>query len=209
VRLARALLFPTGPRLFVASDLRLILILVLVSVVFTVLLYPATLGHVNSLFFLLLARESEFGRLPLIHFWIEYPPVYPWLTVAIHQVATLIPPFHRAGLFLAILPIVNSIFETLNLVLVYLVGARPFGASVSARAPGGDRIAWILALRSGSSRGTGEAPIPLHHSGSCGSMLVDATSCELGGDRLLIFRRSVRVSYPSRRPRAHREMTPP
>src|SRR5439155_3145461 len=94
-----------GPPLARWSPLRLILILVLVRVVLVVLLYPATLGHVDSLFFLLLARESEFGRLPLVHFWIEYPPVYPWLTVAIYQVATLISPFHRAGLFLAILPI--------------------------------------------------------------------------------------------------------
>ena len=38
-----------------------------------------------------LAGLSAQGYFPGIHFWVEYPPLFPWLAVAAYQLSLLIP----------------------------------------------------------------------------------------------------------------------
>ncbi|MGN6755910.1 MAG: hypothetical protein ACTHMJ_05905 [Thermomicrobiales bacterium] len=43
-------------------------------------------------FYQSLGRLSNLGFYPYIHYWLEYPPVFPWLAVAVYRITTLFPP---------------------------------------------------------------------------------------------------------------------
>ena len=68
------------------------------------------------------ARVTDFGLYPYIDYWLEYPPLFPWLTVLVYRLSLLFPPWVEPRLWfntllgLALLP-----FEIGNVVLVYLV----------------------------------------------------------------------------------------
>jgi len=68
------------------------------------------------------ARVTDWGLYPYIDYWLEYPPLFPWLTVMVYRLSILFPPWVEPRLWfntflgLALLP-----FEIGNVVLVYLV----------------------------------------------------------------------------------------
>ncbi len=84
---------------------------------------------------------SDQGAYPFIHYWMEYPPIFPWLAVVVYRLSLLLPPWNDArlwfqlGMGLALLP-----FEIGNLVLVYRL------AHLWQDAAGALRSSWFYAL---------------------------------------------------------------
>jgi len=74
------------------------------------------------------------GRLPYIHYWVEYPPLFPFLSVALY----LLTPHYEA--YAAGLALIQLAFEVGSLALVYRVG-RYVLSEVEA-----GRLAWVYAL---------------------------------------------------------------
>ena len=85
-----------------------------------------------------MAQLSDQGYLPYIHYWAEYPPLLPWLAVAIHRVSLLLPQWVHPMLWFQLgLSAVTIAAETGTLLLVRRIGARLWGI------PAGDRCAWL------------------------------------------------------------------
>lgn len=78
------------------------------------------------------AQLTNEGFYPFIHFWMEYPPIFPWLNVLLYRLSLLLPPafdprlWHHLLLGLTLLP-----FDLGILVLLHrigsAVGGRAFG----------------------------------------------------------------------------------
>jgi len=62
-----------------------------------------------------LAAYSDRGLLPFIHYWSEYPPVFPFLSVGIYRLAHLFGESYHAYVYL--LGLVMLAFNAGNLVL--------------------------------------------------------------------------------------------
>jgi hypothetical protein len=78
-----------------------------------------------------IAAISDYGLYPFLHYWLEWPPLVPWLAVAAYKLSLFFPPWtdHRLW-FTLILGSVFVLFETGNLVLIYRIarllnGRRP------------------------------------------------------------------------------------
>ena len=82
-----------------------------------------------------LARLSEQGYYTYLHFWYEFPPLFPYLSLGIYIIASSFSSgFHAYATLLAI---VLLIFEVSNFILVYLSGCEVLGRERS------QRVAWI------------------------------------------------------------------
>jgi Gpi18-like mannosyltransferase len=70
------------------------------------------------------AKLSDEGLYPSIHFWLEYPPFFPWLTVGLYRLSLLIPPWIEDPRlwFYALLSITLAVFEVGNFALIYAIG---------------------------------------------------------------------------------------
>lgn len=78
--------------------------------------------------FLGVARLSDYGLYPFIDFWLEYPPLFPWLFTALYRLSLAIPPWwHEQLWFSALLSLALLPFEIGNLVLVYLIALELYG----------------------------------------------------------------------------------
>ncbi len=85
------------------------------------------IGDANDYnFYYEFARYSQYGWYPYLHFWMEYPPLFPWLAVGVFRVSLLLPtwqsdPFiwFRLLLGLTLLP-----FDLGNLALIYALARR-------------------------------------------------------------------------------------
>jgi len=82
-----------------------------------------------------MARVSDYGLYPYIHYWLEYPPLFPWLFVAVYRLSLMIPVWWWADqlwfnvlLGLAILP-----FEIGNLLMVYLLTSELYDRATALR----------------------------------------------------------------------------
>jgi len=85
-----------------------------------------------------LAGLSDHGAYPFLSFWVEYPPVFPWLAVAAYRLALLVPGYPPVDVWFRIfLGCCLLAFEVGNLVLVYRIGWRLYGPE------GALRCAWI------------------------------------------------------------------
>lgn len=73
--------------------------------------------------FLWQGRASLSGAYPFVHYWVEYPPMFPWLALAAYRVSLWLPPWGDVwfGTFLrwSIVP-----FELGAVLLVYAIGRR-------------------------------------------------------------------------------------
>ncbi len=67
--------------------LALFLISRLIALVFRIPLLVGGTKYYDYLHFLSLARLSDSGLFPYIHYWLEYPPVFPWLSVLVYRAA--------------------------------------------------------------------------------------------------------------------------
>ena len=56
-----------------------------------------------------------------MHYWLEYPPLFPWLTVGLYRLSLLIPPWTEDPrlAFYALLSLTVLVFEVGNFVLLY------------------------------------------------------------------------------------------
>jgi hypothetical protein len=75
--------------------------------------------------FLGIAAISDYGLYPFLHYWLEWPPLVPWLAVGAYQLSLLFPPWTDQRLwFTLILGSVFLLFETGNFVLLYRIARR-------------------------------------------------------------------------------------
>ena len=89
-------------------------------------------------YYLKLGELSRQGIYPFLDFWMEYPPVFPWLAVVAYQLALLVPGHPPLDTwFRIILGCCLLAFEVGNLSVVYRIGRRLYGPS------GALRCAWI------------------------------------------------------------------
>jgi len=78
--------------------------------------------------FLGIAAMSDYGLYPFLHYWLEWPPLVPWLAVGAYKLSLLCPPWTDARLwFTLILGGVFLLFETGNFVLLYRIARRVYG----------------------------------------------------------------------------------
>ena len=72
-----------------------------------------------------IAALSDYGLYPFLHYWLEWPPLVPWLAVGAYQLSLLFPPWTDNRLwFILILGTVFVLFETGNFVLLYRIAGR-------------------------------------------------------------------------------------
>ncbi len=81
------------------------------------------------------ARLSDQGLYPAIHYWLEYPPLFPWLFVGLYRLSLLVPPWLEDPRlwFNALLGLTLLIFEAGNLVILYAIGRRAAGRETALR----------------------------------------------------------------------------
>jgi hypothetical protein len=88
-----------------------------------------------------IAALSDYGLYPFLHFWLEWPPLVPWLAVGAYKLSLLFPPWTDPRLwFILILGTVFVLFETGNFVLLYRIAGRvktglPDGTLAGAGSP--------------------------------------------------------------------------
>jgi hypothetical protein len=80
------------------------------------------------------AKWVDDGLLPYIHYWVEYPPLFPFLSVALY----LLTPHYVA--YAAGLALIQLAFEAGSLVLVYRLARQLLGETQA------ERTAWVYAL---------------------------------------------------------------
>ena len=84
---------------------------------------------------------SDRGLYPFLHYWIEYPPLYPWLAVLAYRVSLLIPPWVDPELwFNLIFGAILLLFEVGNFILIYALAQKLYGQRQAIR------CAWFYAL---------------------------------------------------------------
>jgi hypothetical protein len=81
-----------------------------------------------------IARWVDQGWLPYVHYWVEYPPLFPYLSVLLYLLAP------RYATFATALALVQLAFEVGSLVLLYRLARRLLGKMQA------DRVAWVYAL---------------------------------------------------------------
>ncbi len=76
-------------------------------------------------------RWSAAGAFPYLDYWLEYPPLFPWLVVLAYRISLLLPPWQDTVAWFSLayhsllLP-----FEVGCLVLIYALGRRLYSATV-------------------------------------------------------------------------------
>jgi len=82
-----------------------------------------------------LAAYSDQGYLPFIHYWSEYPPVFPFLSVAIYQLARLFGGGYHV--YVQLMGLLMLGVNTANLVLFLGLARRLRGDEVA------ERLGWV------------------------------------------------------------------
>ncbi|MFQ5886733.1 MAG: hypothetical protein ACE5II_05825, partial [Anaerolineae bacterium] len=86
------------------------------------------------------AELSNQGFYPFVHYWIEYPPLFPWLAVAAYRLSLLFPPWGTTNLwFNLFLGTMLLPFEIGNFILLYATALRVYDRDRAFRA------AWLYA----------------------------------------------------------------
>jgi len=86
------------------------------------------------------AQWSNQELYPFIDYWLEYPPLFPWLAVLVYRLSILIPLWTEPRLWfntllgLSLLP-----FEVGSFVIIYLIALEMYGRTAALR------CAWIYA----------------------------------------------------------------
>ena len=86
------------------------------------------------------AQWSNRGLYPFVDYWLEYPPLFPWLVVLVYRLSILIPLWTEPRLWfntflgLSLLP-----FEVGSFVIIYLIALELYDRT------GALRCAWIYA----------------------------------------------------------------
>jgi hypothetical protein len=85
-----------------------------------------------------LATYSDQGYLPFIHYWSEYPPVFPFLSVGVYRLAHLFGGGYHVYVYL--MGLLMLVVNTGNLVLFLRLAQRLRGADSV------ERLGWIYSL---------------------------------------------------------------
>jgi len=85
-----------------------------------------------------LATYSARGYLPFIHYWSEYPPIFPFLSVGIYQLTRLFGGIYHAYVYL--MGLVMLTFSTGNLVLFLRLARRLAGDEAA------ERLGWVYSV---------------------------------------------------------------
>ncbi|MCL7452931.1 MAG: glycosyltransferase 87 family protein [Anaerolineae bacterium] len=76
-------------------------------------------------YYRLLSSFTNQGFFPYVDFWIEYPPLFPWLLIGLYRLSLLIPAWHEAGAwFFVVLGMFFTLVEAGNLALFYGIARR-------------------------------------------------------------------------------------
>jgi hypothetical protein len=130
-------------RYSVHQDFILLLLLYTSFRLMTRLLYrPGGLiyDYSDYYFFRAVAELSNKGYYPFIHYWMEYPPLFPWLNVGVYRLSLLIPFWVEQRLwFYTLLSLATLPFEIGNLIILYLIALELYGQAKALR------CAWIYA----------------------------------------------------------------
>lgn len=75
-----------------------------------------------------IAALSDYALYPFLDFWLEWPPLLPWLAVAAYNLALLLPPWPDDPRlwFVVILGTIFLLFEIGNFALIYRLARRLF-----------------------------------------------------------------------------------
>jgi hypothetical protein len=122
----------------------LVLILFIVFRLMAILVFRpgGYLGNISDFdYYRLLVSFVPQGYAPLIDFWVEYPPIFPWLLVGLYRLSLLIPTWSEAGTwFFMLLSTFFALVEAGNLVLFYAISRRLHSEERAVR------LCWIYAL---------------------------------------------------------------
>ena len=101
------------------------------------------LGEMSDFsYYRLLLSMTNQGYYPLVHFWTEYPPVFPWLMLGLYRLSLLIPPWGEPGTwFYLLLGTALAVVEAGNLIVLYAIGRRLYGDNERAV-----RVCWVYAV---------------------------------------------------------------
>jgi hypothetical protein len=121
---------------FVSRELRLPLLLFLAFRLGVLAFWPADqLAQWSDYdYYYELASWVDQGYLPYIDYWVEYPPLFPYLSLVIY----LVTPHYTA--YAAALALVQLVFEAGSLVLLARLAQRVVGAERT------ERLMWMYAL---------------------------------------------------------------
>jgi len=97
------------------------------------------LGEMSDFgYYRLLLSFTNQGFYPLVDFWVEYPPIFPWMLVGLYRLSLLIPAWPEPGTwFYLLLSAFLMIVEAGNLVLFYNISRRLYGQERATR------LSWI------------------------------------------------------------------
>lgn len=85
-----------------------------------------------------LAACSDRGLLPFLHYWSEYPPLFPFLSVAVYQLSHLFGGTYHAFVYLMGLLMLG--FDTGSLLLLLRLGRQLHGE------PAATRLGWVYSI---------------------------------------------------------------
>ncbi len=89
-------------------------------------------------YYLSFAALSDRGLFPFVHYWMEYPPIFPWMAVLAYRLSSAIPLWLDPRLwFNTILHSLFLPFDVLSFVLLYAIALRLYDRR------GAVRCAWI------------------------------------------------------------------
>ncbi len=79
-------------------------------------------------FYLEFGKLADRGLYPMLHYWTEYPPVFPWAAVAAYRAVEAVPNLHGSPIFWFRMVLGSGLllFDAGNLVLVYWLGRTVF-----------------------------------------------------------------------------------
>jgi hypothetical protein len=97
------------------------------------------LGEMSDFgYYRLLLSFTNQGYYPLVDFWVEYPPIFPWLMVGLYRLSLLIPAWSEPGTwFYLLLSTVLVLAEAGSLVVFYALARRLYDQQQAVR------LTWI------------------------------------------------------------------
>jgi hypothetical protein len=89
-----------------------------------------------------IASLSDYSLYPFLNFWLEWPPLLPWLMVGAYKLSLLLPPWTDDPRlwFILILGSVFVLFEVGNFILIHRLARRLFQSPVTV-----NRVLWLYA----------------------------------------------------------------
>lgn len=78
-----------------------------------------------------IVQQSDAGLYPFVHFWMEYPPVFPLLAVLLYRALSLLPVSDPTAIFVPGYALAMSGVELVNVALVHRLSRRAHGPSAA------------------------------------------------------------------------------